>query len=90
MRNQPSFLMVQDDCGIVNAGLRPAWRLTALTEGPNSRLHLIERRPGGSGQARQFSCQIFCHRRIYADLRRHRQLDYRGTSTTLGKRTLSP
>jgi hypothetical protein len=38
-------------------------------------LHLIERWPGGAGQARQISCQIFCHRRIYADSRRHRQLD---------------
>ena len=60
----------------VNAGLRPP---PSAADGvdrgpPNSRLHLIERRPGGSGQARQFSCQIFCHRRIYADSRRHRQM----------------
>ena len=61
----------------VNAGLRPP---PSAADGvdrgpPNSRLHLIERRPGGSGQARQFSCQIFCHRRIYADSRRHRHLE---------------
>ena len=40
---------------------------------PNSRLHLIEKWPGAAGQVRQISCQIFCHRRIYADSRRHRQ-----------------
>ena len=59
----------------VNAGLRPP---PSAADGvdrglPNSRLHLIEIWPGGAGQARQISCQIFCHRRIYADSRRHRQ-----------------
>jgi hypothetical protein len=77
MRNQPSFLMVQDDCPATLCKrwpTAPASAADGVDRGlPNSRLHLIERRPGGSGQARQFSCQIFCHRRIYADSRRHRQ-----------------
>ena len=78
MRNQPSFLMVQDDCP---ATLCKRWPTPppSAADGvdrglPNSRLHLIERWPGGAGQARQISCQIFCHRRIYADSRRHRQI----------------
>jgi antirestriction protein ArdC len=37
-------------------------------------LHLIEEWPGAADHVRQISCQIFCHRRIYADSRRHRQL----------------
>ena len=70
----------------VNAGLRPP---PSAADGvdrgpPNSRLHLIERRPGGSGQARQFSCQIFCHRRIYADSRRHRQHTFKQAVRRIG------
>jgi hypothetical protein len=51
MRNQPSFLMVQDDCPatLCKRCLRPS---PSAADGvdrglPNSRLHLIERWPGG-------------------------------------------
>src|ERR1700704_1702370 len=67
----------------VNAGRRPP---PSAADGvdrgpPNSRLHLIEKWPGAAGQARQNSCQIFCHRRIYADSRRHRQEEAEAAKT---------
>ena len=68
--------MVKDGC---RATLCKRWPTAPAFGGcrvdrgpPNSRLHLIEKWPGVAGHMRQILCQLFCHRRIYADSHRHR------------------